>query len=388
MAISIGDLLKLPYFSSVTVEAGGGGQSKYVTSATILDYEYAKDYAMAEQVFVKGDLLVSSLLFAKEDPAALLRALEELIGLGAAGLAYKTVFFDALPPEILALAEEHQFPILRFGMDLFMEEFIFHVMDNIRLDRQLEEKEAILGELIEGRISGPELRRTAKALNPYLDPYLDAVYVRQPGKPDFRFLEGIYRGPTGVKHLDESITVCRYYSGFFLLFSDIFEEEKRYIARLEDVLAHLDLKKAPCWMGRSRLCRCPEELHFAVQQAYFAGLSAQVQDRSCQDYDSMREYQFLAPHRESPHLLGFMERFLAPVLGEHSESAEELLKTAVEFVLADGDVDRTAERLYCHKNTVRYRVKKLHERLDPAVSDMAFLSSLSTAIKIYLLNRL
>lgn len=386
MAISISDLLKIPCFEPVTVEAGRQGLSRHITSATILDYEYAKDYTMKEQVFIKGDLVVSSLLFAKEDPGALFHALQELIELGAAGLAYKTVFFDALPPEVLALAEEHQFPILRFGMDLFMEDFLFRVMDSIRLERQMEDKEAVLEQLIEGQTPKSELRRTAKYIDPYLDRYGCAVYIDFREKLEFRCFERLYRGPTGVKHIDESTTVCRYHNGFFLILSDVHTEEKRYRARIQDVLAYLDLKPDGCWIGSSKMLDCTEELDLLVQQAYFSSLCAQVKRQPSQEYGSMGVYQTLIPYRHSPHMLYFMKHYLAPIQADGNDSSDELLHTAVEFVLSDGDIDRTAERVYCHKNTVRYRIKKLHEKLSPASSDLSFYEQLSTAVKIYLLN--
>ena len=57
MAISLRDLLHIPYFSPVTVEAGEKGLDRIVNSTTTLDYEYAKGYEMTQQVFLRHDLL-------------------------------------------------------------------------------------------------------------------------------------------------------------------------------------------------------------------------------------------------------------------------------------------------------------------------------------------
>lgn len=69
-----------------------------------------------------------------------------------------------------------------------------------------------------------------------------------------------------------------------------------------------------------------------------------------------------------------MRRFLSPLL-EDGDSGDELLDTAIAFVSEEGDIGRAAERIYCHKNTVRYRLNKLHERLCPTPATPLFMSS-------------
>ena len=120
MAITVRDLLKLPHFESVNVVAGHCGLDKPVTSVGILDYEYADGYTMKEQLFRKNDLVVSSLLFDKDNPKVLLDVLRELIELGAAGFVYKSALIDLLPAEVLEMADKNCFPILKFGMDLYV----------------------------------------------------------------------------------------------------------------------------------------------------------------------------------------------------------------------------------------------------------------------------
>ena len=76
MTITVAELLQIPYFSSTELVAGAGGKDKTIGTAGLLDYEYSKTYEMKEQVFLKNDLLVSSLMFAQDDPEALMKALD------------------------------------------------------------------------------------------------------------------------------------------------------------------------------------------------------------------------------------------------------------------------------------------------------------------------
>ena len=78
-----------------------------------------------------------------------------------------------------------------------------------------------------------------------------------------------------------------------------------------------------------------------------------------------------------------MEEYLAPLLCNN----EELLNTACTYIKSKGDLDKTAESLYCHKNTVRYRLNKIHEILDPKSNEKEFNENLSIAIRIYLFSQ-
>ena len=55
------------------------------------------------------------------------------------------------------------------------------------------------------------------------------------------------------------------------------------------------------------------------------------------------------------------------------------------LVLAKGDTIKAAERLFCHKNTIRYRIGKLQEKVDPLTNEKEFYQNLAAAIKVYLL---
>lgn len=72
-----------------------------------------------------------------------------------------------------------------------------------------------------------------------------------------------------------------------------------------------------------------------------------------------------------------------PVQGERNV----LLETACVYILSKGDLDETAAKLFCHKNTVRYRLSKLHEILDPYSNDKEFHENLSIAVRIYMLSQ-
>ena len=56
-------------------------------------------------------------------------------------------------------------------------------------------------------------------------------------------------------------------------------------------------------------------------------------------------------------------------------------------MLTGGELEETAKRLYCHKNTVRYRLARMQEMLDPNSTEKEFFENLALAIRIHMLMR-
>ena len=81
-----------------------------------------------------ASFIITSFLFAKDDPSLILTAVDALIRMGMAGLAYKKVIYEDLPPEVLQLAEDNDFPLLSFDRNVWFENIIFDIMYAVQFD--------------------------------------------------------------------------------------------------------------------------------------------------------------------------------------------------------------------------------------------------------------
>jgi DNA-binding PucR family transcriptional regulator len=64
----------------------------------------------------------------------------------------------------------------------------------------------------------------------------------------------------------------------------------------------------------------------------------------------------------------------------------DLLNTAIVYVESEGNINTTSEKLFQHKNTIRYRIRKINELLGSnQVEGMAY-ETLAIAIRLYLIN--
>ena len=73
------------------------------------------------------------------------------------------------------------------------------------------------------------------------------------------------------------------------------------------------------------------------------------------------------------------EQVLGPVLGLPAEDRTTLLETLDAYLDHDGSAERAAEVLYCHPNTVRYRLRRLQELTGRSLTDPHGVAELATA---------
>jgi sugar diacid utilization regulator len=127
-------------------------------------------------------------------------------------------------------------------------------------------------------------------------------------------------------------------------------------------------------VGRSRVAADPLELHRAGKEALLAANVA-VAD-GAQDVLAFEEtgaYRLLLPAMsEHPdELQRFYADTLEPLIAYDEQYETELVQTLETFLDCDGNVAQSAQRLYTHRHTIRYRLERVRELsgLDVSSSD-------------------
>lgn len=92
------------------------------------------------------------------------------------------------------------------------------------------------------------------------------------------------------------------------------------------------------------------------------------------------------PFIDNDWIQEYSERILRPLIDYDTKYHTQILETAIAYIEKDQSIKRTAEALYQHDNTIRYRIKKMKEILDMTHLEGSFNEQLSIAVKIYLLR--
>ncbi len=80
-------------------------------------------------------------------------------------------------------------------------------------------------------------------------------------------------------------------------------------------------------------------------------------------------------------LQGFFEETVAPLVDYDEQYETDLVLTLESFLDADGNVARTAERLFTHRHTIRYRLERVRELSGLDVSSTDGRERLSLGLK-------
>jgi hypothetical protein len=127
-------------------------------------------------------------------------------------------------------------------------------------------------------------------------------------------------------------------------------------------------------VGRSRVAADPLDLPRAAGEALLAANVAQGnEDRALLAFEETGAYRLLlSTMTDNPQeLQRFYAETVAPLAAYDEQYETDLVRTVEAFLEADGNVAGTAQRLFTHRHTIRYRLERVRELsgLDVGSSD-------------------
>ena len=141
MSVIIADCLKLPALREAKVVAGSLGIKNVVSSISVL--ENSDVTAIAEDLFMGNEIVISAFFSIKDDVEAQCLAIRRLHEMGEVGLIlyYLGIIMSELDERVIQTADELEFPLICMPVrryDLRYSEVICEVMEAIFKDRMKE----------------------------------------------------------------------------------------------------------------------------------------------------------------------------------------------------------------------------------------------------------
>ncbi len=104
-------------------------------------------------------------------------------------------------------------------------------------------------------------------------------------------------------------------------------------------------------------------------------------------YDELGIYQLLANTKDPDICFNFMQTILGPLIAYDTENKSNLLEVLECFYDNECNLVQTADALYFHKNTLKYKINKIQEILDCDIRSNQNRLQIMLALKIYQLDR-
>ena len=381
------DIMKLPELSGFKLISGSGGLDKYVDATEIIDFEFAEGIEFTrEEMFYGHSVGITSLMFARQKPELILNAVKQLDGMGVTCLCYKPIFFKELPPEVIEYSENHDFPIFEITDDAFFEDIVLAIKKEVGQDMTESEIEGALEALIVDELSDKDAERLRNRILPAMRKNVEVMcFAPGAGHEEDFDREHLIRYSRRIalnSRFGDRVALVRFRQGGFLVLSR--DEGGDMEVLMRDVFIASGLPEGNAFWGMSRVLRRETGFAQAVKEAYWALRVCQIEDVHTRGYGEIGIYRLIAPEMESKTLVANAHDYLKPIIEADEDGS--LMETAVAYVLSGCDLNRTSEKLYCHKNTVRYRIKKIHDMIEPGSSEESFRESLNLAVRVLLLE--
>jgi sugar diacid utilization regulator len=136
-------------------------------------------------------------------------------------------------------------------------------------------------------------------------------------------------------------------------------------------------------VAMSRHAEDPADLHRAGTEALLAANVAEARGLEQLSFEETGAYRLLLPamSEDPSELQGFFDETVAPLVDYDEQYETELVRTVESFLDADGNVARTAERLFTHRHTIRYRLERVRDLSGLDVSSTDGRERLSLGLK-------
>lgn len=384
MAITVRNVLELSALKGFRLAAGEKGLSNPVKKTGIVDYEFTEGYPIDKELaFERNSFVISSLLFAKDDEERLLSAVKSLIEYGVSALGIKTVFFKELPEMVRRVADREGFAVFLFD-DAYFEDVIADLREAIQADELLGFEAERLRQLMNDDLGQMEIKRLANELHPTLRKWVRAYYC-ETGKnyTDWEVTRVLNSFARNFSRKQES-AAFQFEEGFLFLVSAEEKDEKRLQLQFSDALHYAGLNRAELITGESGIHIGEETLHLAIREAVCAQRGARLRETDFASLGDIGLLRILLWRKDSEVRESFAKEYLAPIREQEAEGGADFYRTAVCFVKSDGSIGETAKKLFVHDNTVRYRIARIREKLDPEAGEYVFFQNLASAVWIML----
>lgn len=368
MALTVKDLLTLPSLKGFKLIAGEKGLSNDVIAAGIADYEFVQEinYDLSK-AFEKDSLVISSLLFAKDNPEIILQAIKTLKESGVSAFAYKQILFESLPQEVLNYAEEQNFPVFSFKDEAWFENIIFDIMAAVERDDSRHLSEFYIEKMINASASKEEVSNIRYGISLLLDKTVSACYVNHSKLDANRVFRSFYMS----KSLREKVLVSKYDKGIFILITTPKWSEEAHRIILTEACQTLSLPIEADEITLSQL-HPAAQLDKAFREGYFAWVTKTLLNRKTSSFSELGVFSAILPLSNTKELKDFSKEYMAKVC-EYEDTITAYIRNSGDIVAASLDLD-------CHSNTVRYRLNKIKELVNaPNETDHELFRDLSIA---------
>ena len=375
--IHIKELFRLQNIHRLRLIAGQDGLERTVTEAVLFEYDPSR---VQLPDFYRGDLVVTTLAYARGDAKLVAHSLQALMNQGIAGLMVKTAYFSELPQAVITLANRLGTPVFLFD-DTYIEEVILRVTDLIRGKRHFAGYEQDVDALMRGDLTEEQTRERARRIDP-LGQSSYRIYAVSPKERMITLDDKLY----ALMETDaDAAHRCTFIEWRRMMLALCREEDglsaQEALTRFGDLLTRAGVDRQSVVIGQSDLREARAQMGASLCEAVYAARAAKLCGKAELAAHELGLYAYLFPMSENPFVCDRCRRVLSAIREYDAQNHTNLEQTALVYVKENMEIAAAAKVLFQHPNTVRYRLSKI-QRIIGMEDDPLFAPMLSLTVSL------
>lgn len=375
--IHIKELFRLQNIHRLRLIAGQDGLERTVTEAVLFEYDPSR---VQLPDFYRGDLVVTTLAYARGDAKLVAHSLQALMNQGIAGLMVKTAYFSELPQAVITLANRLGTPVFLFD-DTYIEEVILQVTDLIRGKRHFAGFEQDVDALMRGDLTEEQTRERARRIDP-LGQSSYRIYAVSPKERMITLDDKLY----ALMETDaDAAHRCTFIEWRRMMLALCREEDglsaQEALMRFGDLLTRAGVDRQFVVIGQSDLREARAQMGASLCEAVYAARAAKLCGKAELAAHELGLYAYLFPMSENPFVCDRCRRVLSAIREYDAQNHTNLEQTALVYVKENMEIAAAAKVLFQHPNTVRYRLSKI-QRIIGMEDDPLFAPMLSLTVSL------
>lgn len=375
MGIKVREIIKLDNFKKFRIIAGESGLDNDIDKVGILEYEVIDDF---EGLFNRGDFVITSFFFAKDDVNLVKKAIDFLVESFVGALAIKNVYYNDLPEEIIDYANDNSLPIFVFDKDIMFEDIITEIMDSIRNKDNYRLNESKIDIIINSDVSKGVIQQLALEMNSSFNENVVVSYCRPRKYLSEENIIDIIIDMKKFNQIDIGVSILKYKMGILLIYS--YEKDIKTI--LYDYLNSINLNKKDYYIAISDK-HSLKEINTAIKESLYCMKYNVTEKDEKIYYKDTGIYKIIMPFIDTIWAKKFYMDIINPLKEYDERFNSNILDTAIKYIECDCNIKHTANSMFQHGNTIRYRINKMKEILKMDNLEASFDEQVSIAIKIY-----
>lgn len=391
MGLTVDDIIGMPELQGMKMIAGSSGGKNIVTRCGLLDYEYdpeVKDKFLHHH-FREGQFVLTSFLYAKKNEFLILDAVKRLHQRGCSGLVIRNIYKLNIRDNVCRYADANQFPLLIIaGNNLFFEDIIHLVTDRAKKFETVYNDARVADAIRYSSLDTETMEHNIRMINASFGDVLVGAYMRLHDEFSPNDFLSLASKPDVISLFSHSDKIFYYKNGIMIIHScdqvnpsTMISKLDRYIHAIRyDVAGNVSI-------GTSAIHHNILEFKDILEESISASCLPCPADRLYHAYPDIGLFKVFMAVAHNTKAADFSKSYVDVIQSYDNENNASLLQTAQHYVLSDGDLGKTAEKLNLHMNTIRYRLDIISSLVNEKIMSKSGYESFSAAIKIDLCRR-